>query len=674
MKKTFVVFIVILMGLTASLAEETIGQKIADLEKKLQKVSGKGKVDVLNDLAFVYKRRAPKKTIEYANQALKLSKRIKYKKGEARSLHNIGIGNYVLSDYGKALEYYQRVLKIVRENGDKERIAASLNSIAGLYCNLSNYDKALEYNLKSLKIWEEVGNKEDIALSLNNIGVIYYYLCDYDRALGYYLKSLKISEEIGDKKNILMSLSNLGVIYERLSNYDKALEYSQKSLKIQEEIGDKWGIAVSLNNIGIVYKKLSNYDKALEYHLKSLEMREEIGDKQVIATSLDNIGTVYKNLNNYDKALGYHLKALKMREEIGDKFGIAASLNNIGENHTKMKSYDKALLNLERGLKIAKEIKAKELIENNYKHCFELYAERGDFKKAYEYHKLYHDVNKSMFNDKSSKQINELQVRYDTLKKEKKIEALVKDNEIKSLNNKVQMAAGISLIFVLILGLIVIYRYYRHYKNELKRREEKQRSLELESRLKIFQARINPHFLFNSLDAVIGLGYQNDPQKLKETVGKLADMYRRILSAPECPTVPLREELAVVQDYLEIEKRILKNRLAFNISLNDEELLDREIIPLSILTLVENAVKHGISRKAEGGKIQVDIYQKGQFIFAEVTDSGAGFDMANARSGFGLYSIQERLRLYYRGRARFSIEALKEGGTQALLQIPCRAA
>jgi sensor histidine kinase YesM len=113
---------------------------------------------------------------------------------------------------------------------------------------------------------------------------------------------------------------------------------------------------------------------------------------------------------------------------------------------------------------------------------------------------------------------------------------------------------------------------------------------------------------------------------------------------------------------------------AFTISVPGDELLAVEIIPLSVLTLGENAVKYGISRKEAGGTIDIDIYREDQFVIIEITDSGVGFVMGGVRFGFGLYSVQERLKLFYKGRAVFRIEALNEGGTQAVLKIPGQAA
>ncbi len=503
-KKIFTLIAILMIAVpTASFSEKTIDQKIADLEKKLPTVSGKEKIEVLNELAYEYLDQSAETCIKYANQALKLSRKLNHRKGEATALKYISDCYRIMGNHEKALECAQRSFKIFEKSGDKKGSSNSLMAIGRVYDDLSNYQKALECYLKSLKIREEIGDKKSISPCLNSIGIVYGRKGNYDKALEYFQKSLKIYEDIGDKKSTATFLCNIGIVYGRKGNYDKALEYQLKSLQLREEIGDKSGISDSLHNIGNIYNTLSNYDKGLEYHLESLKIREEIGDKSRISGSLHNIGTVYISLGNYDKALDYLLESLKINKEIGDKnstaislgcigivyeeligydkaleyyleslkiyeevgskYGILGSLNNIGEVYTKLQKYDKALENFEQSLKIAKEIKAKSEVKNLYKNFSQLYAAKGDYKKALEYHKLYFEINDKIFNEKSSKQIAEMQTRFETLEKEKKIELLEKNSEIQKLRLSRETITKYAFISGFILVLIIAVLLFRKY-------------------------------------------------------------------------------------------------------------------------------------------------------------------------------------------------------------------
>ena len=402
--------------------------KIDSLKTQLEKASGEQKVEILNKLAKAYWDLAPNQSLEYSNQALKLSEKLKYNKGKALSLLNIGIG----------------------------------------YTDLSNYDTALEYLLKSLKILKELGEDKYIASSLNNIGAVYYYLGNYSKTLEYYFQSLAINETIGDKNGVSGSLNNIGIVYFHLNNNDKALEYFIKSLKIKEEIGDKKSIAVSLNNIGIIYQNISNYDKALEYHLKSLKIKEEIDDKSGISFSLNNIGIIYQRLNNYDEALKYLLNSLKIKKEIENNLGIAACLGHIGEVYLKMENYSKASLYLERSLQLAEEIQARDLIMHCYDVFSVLYTAKEDYQKALEYYKLYTEEKDSIFTEESSEKIAEMQTKYETEKKEKENEILKKDNDIQKLEINKQQNLRNSFIVISALVLILAFVIYTRYRSKQK--------------------------------------------------------------------------------------------------------------------------------------------------------------------------------------------------------------
>lgn len=230
------------------------------------------------------------------------------------------------------------------------------------------------------------------------------------------------------------------------------------------------------------------------------------------------------------------------------------------------------------------------------------------------------------------------------------------------------LAAGIfGSVFLFVICLI--WRYRRLYNKEKYERVEKQKHLQLESKLKLYQARTHPHFLFNSLDSIVGHQGPDDTVHLKESVIKLSRIYRAILKSPEMKVIPLKNELELVKDYLEVEKEILGGRLNYKITFN-EELLNCEILPLTILTLVENAVKHGIHKKSDGGLIDIRIFQHNEALSIEVNDTGKGFDVNTVQYGFGIYSIQERLKLFYRNRAKLKLESIVEGGTQAIMEVP----
>lgn len=226
----------------------------------------------------------------------------------------------------------------------------------------------------------------------------------------------------------------------------------------------------------------------------------------------------------------------------------------------------------------------------------------------------------------------------------------------------------LSVSVVILLGFL----YFRHRRiivMEKKRITGHERQLQLEANLRLFQARIRPHFLFNSLDALVDPDCGKDPEKLKDTVLKLSNLYRAILDSPEIKVTTLQNELAVVGDYLAIEKALLNDRLDYEI-IADESLYACEMLPLTILTLVENAVKHGIHQKRDGGSVCIQVEREGESLRITISDTGTGFDPEKVNYGFGIYSIQERFRLFYQDNARLKLNSDRHGGTQAIMEVP----
>ncbi len=428
MKKLLLTFI--LVDLICSFSIADYQTRIDSLEKELKVVSGEEKIKVLDHLSYEYQKKSPLKSIAYQKQVVELSKKLSDKKSESNALNSIGISYYILSDYPKAIEYFG----------------------------------------KSAKVSGDISDKKAVVKSLNNIGVIYQILGKYDKALKYYNKSLVMKKDLGDKRGIAKTLSNIAVIYQDLNDNDHALEFNRKALEIYKKFNDKIGLASSYNNMGVIYDNLQNKDKALEYYKKSLKIKEEIKDNRGIANTLNNIGLIYTKLGNYKKAGFYYKRSLKIRQKIGDKYGIASSMDNIGVLYFKTLNYKQSLIYLNKSLKIAEGENFKDIKKRNYLHFSQVYDSLKKYQKALENYQLYSAVKDSIFSDKTKKEIADIQVKYETEKKEKENEILRKKAVLQKLKIEYQKRTknNIIYIFVLILVLISTLVVFILYKNKRK--------------------------------------------------------------------------------------------------------------------------------------------------------------------------------------------------------------
>jgi two-component system sensor histidine kinase AlgZ len=188
--------------------------------------------------------------------------------------------------------------------------------------------------------------------------------------------------------------------------------------------------------------------------------------------------------------------------------------------------------------------------------------------------------------------------------------------------------------------------------------------------LEALQARINPHFLFNTLNSIAAL-IREDPARAEAMTLQLSALFRYTLQAPRAGLVTLGEELVIVQGYLAIEQERLGDRLTSEVSV--EAALHGQRIPaLTVQPLVENAIKHGIATGVAGGSVRVRGWREGDLVHITIVNTGTG-PSESAGTGEGLESVRRRLRATFGGRSAVTLTTAG-GETEARVTFPVAAA
>lgn len=189
----------------------------------------------------------------------------------------------------------------------------------------------------------------------------------------------------------------------------------------------------------------------------------------------------------------------------------------------------------------------------------------------------------------------------------------------------------------------------------------------VETELRLLQAQVEPHFLFNTLATLRGL-IGRDPLAGRQLLDHLIDYLRASLSHSRCEQATLGEELALLDNYLTIMQFRMGERLTFSIRAPDE-LRSQMLAPMLLQPLVENAIRHGLEPKTGPGRVWINVSSKGDFIQMQVGDDGVGFSSSGA-AGTGLANIRARLATLYEGRATLTLEDNDHGGVTATLRVP----
>lgn len=206
------------------------------------------------------------------------------------------------------------------------------------------------------------------------------------------------------------------------------------------------------------------------------------------------------------------------------------------------------------------------------------------------------------------------------------------------------------------------------------RRRERIRRQRLEIQLQAIRAQLNPHFVFNTMNAIQHLMLSHKTEKAQEYLAELGGLMRSVLNLTKDELVSIHEELNIVQQYCKLEAL----RKDFELSIKIDPQIDpyNTLIPPMVLQpLVENSIVHGFLPLTEKGQLEIEIQKNDQFIEIWVRDNGVGLELAQDRGSKGLQKSLElnrqRLQLMYKGKARFSLKTRPSGqGVEALIQLP----
>jgi len=229
-----------------------------------------------------------------------------------------------------------------------------------------------------------------------------------------------------------------------------------------------------------------------------------------------------------------------------------------------------------------------------------------------------------------------------------------------------------SIVYWMIIGALQAYRYYGHYMSSELRLQRLEKNYS-QARLNALRMQLDPHFLFNALNT-ISSHVERDPRLTRSMIEHLGDLLRMSLETKDRQEVPLAEELAFLDHYLEIQKIRFGEQLEVVIDVAPE-VRYASVPSLFLQPLVENAIRHGISRRATGGTVTVTAQKIGENLSIRVEDDGAGLPPSwslERSAGLGLSVTKERMAGLYPDDYSFMVRRRLEGGTAVEILLPLR--
>lgn len=371
----------------------------------------------------------PEAALELSLQAVKKARSCGDVYWMARTAFSAGQAFDYRNQADSAEVYYGLYLNYARELKDSVRVAEAYNMIGSVYIYKAEYPQALAYCLKGLRLAEAFKSDRIIAGCQGNIGNIYYFQKKYEQALKYWKMSLVVYKRMNNMRNIIIILANIGAYYNEVEDFDNALLYLNESLDYTIKQNDKHGAMSAYTNLGNAYLYQSKYGESISYYQKAKALALELDDKYNLLYCLNNLGDIYINIRKYAEAEKLYKQALELEREF---------------------PYPQARLSANYGLF---------LMNDSIK----------NYKEAVHYLLTYKNLKDSVLNTENQEQINELETKYQTDKKEQENKLLQAKNDLseETIKNQQKIAlylvCGIALTMVL---AIVVYRSYRLKKRD----------------------------------------------------------------------------------------------------------------------------------------------------------------------------------------------------------------
>lgn len=266
----------------------------------------------------------------FAEEAVRVFRRIGYRWGEEAALGNLGMTYYETGDLPGAISCYEESLKIIEEIDDRHGRVRTLGYLGSAYAELGQYVKAIECHERSLQLTAEIDDGMGRGYALGNLGLIYSLLGEYEKALEYAGDSLQVLRAIGNDLGQVRALISQGVIYHELDNVEKAIESYTQALAIATRINDDIGAGRAMTNLGTIYLSESDMEKATEYFEKSLVVKRATSDRKGEVSALSNLGLIQLSMGEVQKAVAQSSEALTLARAIGDPRLTAMSLTQLG--------------------------------------------------------------------------------------------------------------------------------------------------------------------------------------------------------------------------------------------------------------------------------------------------------------------------------------------------------
>lgn len=551
-----------------------------------------------------------------------------------------------------------------------------------LYYNKSDkVDSVLFYTRRNIAALQSSGDKSLLLVDFNNLeGGYYMHLNRQREALQRFYSSLRIAEETGDAMSGIKSYGNIGWAFMELNRFDTAIVYFKKCIHLMQS-NNLDIFAAIYNNTASCFGDLKKYDSAKLYVLRGIEVAGKNNDLVAKANGLNILGTVYEFQKQYTEAVRVLLEAGSIREKIGDPFFIVSDMATLAGLYSKTGEHRKGIDISLKALDLARKNNISTKLPMIYESLAANYEADGNYKEAAAVYKKINELKDSIYSDASPQALAEMQTKYETEKKERKIGE--QQSRI-ARQNLLITGTGILILLLLILA-ITQYRRFK-WKQEAKLKAEILKQQEMSTRAVLEAEEAERQRIAKDLHDGIGqmmsVARMNlsafeqvnqfrdveDRQAFDRIIGLVDESCKevRAVSHNMMPNALIKNSLAAaIREFI---NRLDPNKLKVHLYTEGlDERLDSNletVLYRVIQECVNNVIKH-----ASADTLDISVVKEAREISATIEDNGKGFDADRPGNpdGMGLKNIRTRVE-YLKGTVEFDSTPGK--GTLIAIHVP----
>lgn len=499
---------------------------------------------------------------------------------------------------------------------DSNKVKALRDLTFGMILSDREAGKALTHQITALSTKIHYGPGLAMAMDLNANMLRTEGL--YNEAVNLHLGALRLYDSLQYQKGYISTLVNIGNDYFYLNNKKKALGFYLQALSKLDASDYKRYVSIA-NNIGNIYTAEGKYKEAIALYLKTLPAAHK--DSSFVNQSVlySSLGIAYAELRINDKAIDYLKQAIAYQKKSNNKLSFASTATTLASVLIGTGNYKEGKLYLDSGYQMALQIGARSVVSNYYRNMGQLCFETNKPIEAYKWQNKFIALNDSLINQSHVAQLAETETKFNVERKNKELALLQTANELKQ--SELSKATLLKTIFIILFGAMFLLAFLLYRNTQLKKKTNQTLTTEnvglqtenIMAQYEILRSQISPHFLFNSLNALSSL-IQTDVNKAAEFVTVFSKFYRNILAQKGDSLIPLHEELALVDDYMYLQKIRFGNNLLLHKNIEAQS-LTMLIPPFCLQMLIENALKHNTIE--EEHPLQINIYTQQHYLVIE---------------------------------------------------------